>query len=132
MKPPCMIVVQYVLPTLRALVVDDLVKEHGMRKIDVSRKMELTPAAITQYEKGDRGKAFVGTIVKSKKAMKVVSDLADALAKGTISAEDVINKLCEACGAIRADGMVCGLHKEEEPGLKGTACGVCDSSCKVP
>lgn len=125
MKPPCMVVVQFVLPALRALVMKDLIQEHGMRKIDVSKKMELTPAAITQYSKGDRGGAFVNTVVKSKKAMKVVSDLADALAKGSISAEDVINKLCEACGEIRADGMVCGLHKEEEPGLKGTLCGVC-------
>ncbi len=120
-----MIVVQYVLPTLRSLVMNDLINEHGMRKIDVSRKMELTPAAITQYAKGERGKAFVDTVVKSKKAMRVVSDLSDALAKGTISAEDVINKLCEACGAIRADGMVCAMHEEEEPRLKESSCTVC-------
>jgi hypothetical protein len=127
-----MIVVQYILPTLRALVMKDLIKEHGLRKIDVSKKMELTPAAITQYTKGNRGGAFTDRIVKSKKAMKVVSDLAEALAKGGISGEDAISKLCEACATIRADGIVCGLHREEAPGLKGSTCGVCMSPTHLP
>jgi predicted transcriptional regulator len=131
-KPPCMIVVQYVLPTLRALVMKDLIEEHGMRKIDVSKRMELTPAAITQYIKGDRGGTFADRIVKSKRAMKVVSDLAEALAKGSISAEDTIGRLCEACSAIRADGIMCAVHKEEAPGLRGSSCGVCGSPDHLP
>jgi hypothetical protein len=106
----------------------DLIEEHGMRKIDASRKMELTPAAITQYIKGERGGAFAAKIIKSKKTMKILSDLADGLAKGNLSAEDTISKLCEACGAIRADGMVCAMHKEEARGLKGSSCSVCGPS----
>nr|MDO8098548.1 hypothetical protein [Candidatus Njordarchaeota archaeon] len=125
MKPPCMIVVQYVLPTVRALVMTDLIQQHGMRRIDASRKMELTPAAITQYMKGERGKAFTKQLLKSKKTMKIISELAKSLAKHDIPSDNMINRLCEVCNTIRAEGMICGLHKEESPSLKESACDVC-------
>lgn len=126
MKPPCMIVVQYILPTIRVLIMKNLIQEHNMRKIDASKKMELTPAAITQYMKGERGKAFADKITKSEKTMKIISDLADTLASGDIPAENTIDKLCEACSTIRAEGIICGLHKEKLPSLKESACAICE------
>jgi len=126
MKPPCMIVVQYILPTLRVLIMKDLIQKHNIRKIDASKKMELTPAAITQYMKGDRGNAFADEITKSEKTMKIISDLAEALAKGNIPPENTIDKLCEACGTIRAEGIICGLHKEKLPALKECTCAICE------
>jgi predicted transcriptional regulator len=124
-KPPCMIVVQYVLPTVRALVMKDLVQQHGMRRIDASKKMELTPAAITQYMKGERGKAFAEQLEKSEKTMRIISEFAEALAKQDIPIDDMISKLCEVCYTVRAEGIICGLHEEESPSLKGSSCDVC-------
>jgi len=128
MKPPCMIVVQYILPTIRVLIMKDLIQKHNMRKIGASRKMELTPAAITQYMKGARGKAFTDEITKSEKTMKIISDLADALARNDIPAKDIIDKLCEACSTIRAEGIICGLHQEKLPALKECTCAICERS----
>jgi len=126
MKPPCMIVVQYILPTIRMLIMKDLIQKHNIRKIDASKKMELTPAAITQYIKGERGKAFADEITKSEKTMKIISELADALAKDDVPAENTIDKLCEACTTIRAEGIICGLHKEKLPALKEYTCAICE------
>ena len=128
MKPPCMIVVQYILPTIRVLIMKDLLQKHNIRKIDASKKMELTPAAITQYMKGERGKAFADEIIKSEKTMKIISNLAEALAKDNIPAENTIDKLCEACSTIRAEGIICGLHKEKLPALKECTCAICERS----
>jgi len=128
MKPPCMIVVQYILPTIRVLIMKDLIQKHNIRKIDASKKMELTPAAITQYMKCKRGKAFADEIIKSEKTMKIISDLAEALAKDNIPAENTIDKLCEACSTIRAEGIICGLHKEKLPALKECTCAICERS----
>jgi predicted transcriptional regulator len=128
MKPPCMIVVQYILPTIRVLIMKDLIQRHNIRKIDASKKMELTPAAITQYVKGERGKAFADEITKSEKTMKIISDLAEALAKDNIPAKNTIDKLCEACSAIRAEGIICQLHKEKLPALKECTCAICERS----
>jgi len=128
MKPPCMIVVQYILPTIRVLIMKDLVQKHNIRKIDASKKMELTPAAITQYMKGDRGKTFTNEITKSKKAMKIISNLAEALAKDGVPPENAIDQLCEACSTIRAEGIICSLHKEKLPALKECSCAICERS----
>ena len=123
MKPPCMIVVQYVLPAVRLLIMKDLIEKHNMRKIDVSTKMELTPAAITQYLKGERGAAFVDDISRSEKTMKIVSDIAKTLARNDIPMEDLIEKLCIVCNTIRSEGMICQLHQKSLPALK--ECIVC-------
>ncbi len=96
-----MTVVKYVLPAFRALVMKDLIEEYKMRKIDVSIKMGLTPAAITQYIKGDRGATFKQKVAESEETMKILSELAEALAKDNVSEETIENKLCKACMTIR-------------------------------
>jgi len=122
------IVVQYVLPAIRVLIMKNLVEKHHMRKIDTSAKMELTPAAITQYMKGERGATFVDEIAKSEKTMEILSELAEALAKNKAPAETIINKLCKACTTIRSERIICGLHQKDLPGLKECKCVICEPS----
>ena len=128
MKPPCMIVVQYVLPAIRAVVMKDLIENYNVRKIDASTKMELTPAAITQYMKGQRGAMFADKIAKSEKTMKILSELAETLAKNDVPAEIIIDKLCKACVTIRSERIICGLHQKEMPSLKQCECVICEPS----
>jgi predicted transcriptional regulator len=120
-----MIVVQYILPAVRVLIMKELLETYNMRKIDASARMELTPAAITQYLKGERGAAFVDEIAKSKKTMKILSELAEALAEGNASAKVVMDKLCKACITIRSEGVICELHQKDLPTLKNCECAVC-------
>lgn len=128
MKPPCMIVVQYILPAIRAVVMKDLIQKYNVRKIDASVKMELTPAAITQYVKGERGAMFADKIVKSEKTMKILSELAETLANDNVPAETIIAKLCEACVTIRSEGIICEFHQKEMPALKQCKCLICETS----
>lgn len=118
MKPPCMVAVQYVLPAIRSLIMRDLIEKYDMRKIDVSTKMELTPAAITQYLKGERGAAFADDISRSEKTMKIVSEIAEALARNDMPMEALVEKLCIACNTIRSQGIICQLHKKSVTALK--------------
>ncbi|MCW4051910.1 MAG: hypothetical protein NWE78_01710 [Candidatus Bathyarchaeota archaeon] len=98
-----MTVVKYVLPAFRALVMKDLIEEYKMRKIDVSSKMGVTPAAITQYIKGDRGVTFKERVAESEETMKILSELAEALAHDNVSEEIIETKLCKACMTIRTE-----------------------------
>ncbi|MEM3673685.1 MAG: transcriptional regulator [Candidatus Bathyarchaeia archaeon] len=118
MKPPCVVVVKYLLPAIRALVMKELVEKHGMRKIDVSEKMELTPAAITQYIKGERGSFAVNQLTRSEKTMEMISKLAENIARADVPTEKVMEELCEICMAIRSEGMICDLHSKDLPTLK--------------
>lgn len=117
MKPPCVIVVKYLLPAIRVLVTKELIEKHNLRKIKVSEKMELTPAAITQYFKGERGTALAHEIMQYQGAMEMISKLAEAIAKEDAAPESVIEKLCEICTAIRHEKVICKLHQEDLPAL---------------
>ncbi|WP_455276716.1 transcriptional regulator [[Eubacterium] cellulosolvens] len=118
MKPPCVTIVKYLLPAIRVLVMKELIEKHNMRKIDVSDKMDLTPAAITQYLKGKRGNLFVEEIEDSQEAMMMISKLSDALAKKDTSIDIIIERLCNICTSIRSEGIVCKLHQKDLPALK--------------
>lgn len=105
MKPPCMAVVKYLLPTIRVLVMKELIETHNLRKIDASSKMELTPAAITQYFKGKRGSSFIQEIEQSEETMRMVSELSKYLVNEDASLEMATDRLCKICNSIRAKGL---------------------------
>jgi len=126
MKPPCVIVVKHILPAIRVLVMKELIEKYDMRKIDASAKMELTPAAITQYFKGERGATFLNEILQSEETVKKVSKLAENLAKDGASIESVIEQLCEICATVRSEEILCKLHQKDLPALKERKCTVCE------
>ena len=100
-----MIVVQYVLPALRVLIVRNLMDTYKMRKIDAAAKMELTPAAITQYVKGERGAMLVKEVAKSEETVKILSELSKALLDNSVPEEVMVNMLCRACMTLKSKGI---------------------------
>ncbi|MEM1552424.1 MAG: transcriptional regulator [Candidatus Bathyarchaeia archaeon] len=131
MKPPCVIVVKYLLPAIRVLVTKELIEKHNMRKIEASEKMELTPAAITQYFKGERGATLANEIAQSDDVMKMISKLAETLAKEGATPESIIERLCEICATIRYGKVICKLHQEDLPTLKECKCATCHPLSKT-
>lgn len=130
MKPPCIIVVRYVLPALRVLIARELVEKHGLSRVRVAEKMELTPAAITQYLKRVRGGKAIKMVEGSDEAMKIVSEMANDLVEGEASVYDVLEKICEACQIMRSKGLLCEMHKEILPALKKSE--VCECEFRLP
>ena len=118
MKPPCIIVVRYVLPAIRVLIARELVEKHGLSRVRAAEKMELTPAAITQYLKKVRGEKGVKMVESSDEAVKIVSEIANRLAKGESSVYDVLQNICKACQIMRSEGLFCEMHREILPALK--------------
>jgi predicted transcriptional regulator len=111
MKPPCTVMAQYVLPTLRMLIIRELVERRGMRRVEASRKVGLTPAAVTQYMKGKRGQVFMEELSKSEYTMKIVSEIADAIKNGDMSSHEITQKICVICKKIRSEEFVFKMYK---------------------
>ncbi|MDI6805677.1 MAG: hypothetical protein QMD20_03310, partial [Candidatus Bathyarchaeia archaeon] len=122
------IIVKHVLPAIRVLVMKELIEKYNMRKIDASTKMELTPAAITQYLKGERGTVLLDEIGKSEEVMERISKLAGTLAKEDAPIEDIVEQLCDLCVKIRSEEIVCELHQRDLPALKECKCSICERS----
>jgi len=125
MKPPCMVVVQSILPALRMEVTRELVEKYGMKRSDAAAKMGVTPAAVTQYLGKTRG-CHVNTLIEgNSKVMELVDELARDIAAGESPLDVLLLKLCRACATARSEGLICQLHREAMPGLtnlKGCSC----------
>ena len=130
MKPPCIIVVQYVLPALRVLIARELIEKHGLSRVRAAEKMELTPAAVTQYLKKVRGETAVQLIESSDEALKIISEMANDLARGDASVYDVLQNICKTCQIMRSNGLLCEMHKEILPALKKSE--VCECEYRLP
>jgi predicted transcriptional regulator len=125
MKPPCMVVVQHILPALRLEITRELVEKYGMKRSDAAAKMGVTPAAVTQYLSRARGGSATNLLEGSGKVMELVDELSRDIAAGESPLDVLIMKLCRACAAARSEGLVCQLHRESMPGLtdlKGCTC----------
>ena len=130
MKPPCIIVVKYVLPALRVLIAKELIEKHGLSRVRAAEKMELTPAAVTQYLKKARGETAVQLVESSDEAVKIISEMANDLARGDVSMYDVLQNICKTCQTMRSKGLLCEMHKEILPALKKRE--VCECEFRLP
>ena len=129
MKPPCIIMVQYILPALRVLIAKELVEKHGLRRVRAAEKMGITPAAVTQYLGKLRGETAVKLVESSDEVIEIVSKIANGLAKDEASVYDVLENICRACRAMMSKGFLCEMHKETLPALKESD--VCECECPI-
>jgi predicted transcriptional regulator len=130
LKPPCIIMVQYVLPALRVLIAKELIDKHGLSRVRAAEKMALTPAAITQYLKKVRGETAVQLVESSDEAVEIISEMANDLARGDASVYDVLQNICKTCQIMRSKGLLCEMHKEILPALKKGE--VCECEFRLP
>lgn len=123
MKPPCEIVVNRMLPRIRAEIVRILTQEYDMKQIEVSKRLGITQAAVSQYLSSTRGgdNAFQNIFPE-------MEEYAQAIAKSIASGEDKdtqLSLLCECCSKIREEEKFCSLHKSI---IKLQSCDVCNRS----
>ncbi len=108
-------VVSHLLPAIRILVAELLIEEYGLRQKDVAEKMDLTPAAITQYLKKIRGNQEIIDALRSNEAVfNKIRQIARRLAEGEseASSTELINLVCEICSLIRGDGDFSGIEQQ--------------------
>ncbi len=119
LKPPCIVVVRYILPAIRAQIAKELIDRHGLKRSEAAKKMGVTPAAVTQYLEMVRGGIATDVIESSEEAAEMVSQTAESLVRNEASVCDVLDKMCGVCQAMRSSGLICEMHKEILPALKG-------------
>jgi predicted transcriptional regulator len=109
LKQPCEIVVWYVIPTVRSLLAKELFSL-GMKQREISELLDITQPAVSQYLSDKRGGREVQFTDEINKRIK---ELAFQLKEGLAGEEDIIANVCEICRKIRAEDILCMLHKEK-------------------
>ena len=123
MKPPCELIVWYVIPTIRAELAKELVKM-GMPQKEVSERLGITQSAVSQYIKDKRGKG----IPVNREVRKGIKSLAKQMMSEK-SPKDVIPGICMVCSLVKSSGSLCDLHRQEDTNLEG--CDVCFAENKL-
>lgn len=96
MKPPCEIVVWYVIPAIRSELAKELLNL-GMKQKDVSELMDITQPAVSQYITDKRGSG----IKLDENVRKMIRDFARELSEGTATKAELIGRTCAICKHVK-------------------------------
>ena len=109
MKPPCEIVVWYVIPSIRSELAKELLNL-GMKQKEISEVLDITQPAVSQYISDKRGKE-----IKFNNDIQVlIKKFAEDLYEKRATGKDVISKICEICRRIKSEDILCQLHKKKD------------------
>ena len=101
MKPPCEIVVWYVIPAIRSELAKELLNL-GMRQKDVSELMDITQPAVSQYITDKRGSG----IKLDDNVRKMIQDFARELSQGEATKADLISRTCIICKHVKTSDVL--------------------------
>lgn len=104
MKPFCEKIVSSILPALRALIANELIKNYGLSQVEVAKKLGVTQPAISQYKRKLRGNTK--NLISNKKVFNKVKKISLEIFKDKIKSEDIHEKICYFCKEIRKEGMI--------------------------
>ena len=106
MRLPCEEAVRKIIPTIRALIAYTLVKEYKLSIYSTAKLMGITPAAVSNYVSGRRGKKYQEIIESKTKIKEIIRNIADKLVRGA-TMEEVIKEICHACAVLRGVEEIC-------------------------
>ena len=101
MKPPCEMVVWYIIPAIRSELAKDLLKL-GMKQKKISELMDITQPAVSQYLTDKRGSG----IEFNDDVKALIQDFANDLNEGTATKLDIIPRTCYICKRIKTEDVI--------------------------
>jgi uncharacterized protein len=121
MRPPCEIVVWYVIPAIRSELAKELLNL-GMKQKEISELLDITQPAVSQYISDKRGHG----IKFNDETQNLIREFAKGLVEEKYNQRDIIPHVCQICKKVKTDEILCQLHKEK--GKMPTDCDACMSS----
>ena len=101
MKPPCEIVVWYVIPAIRSELAKELLNL-GMKQKDVSELMDITQPAVSQYITDKRGSG----VKLPENVRQMIKDFALELYEGKAEKADLISRVCIICKHVKTEDVL--------------------------
>ena len=112
MRPPCELIVRFLLPAFRSLIAKELIERYGFTQTKAAKKLGTTQAAISQYLGSKRGEKYIKEIEKLPKARKLIEDIAECIAEEKATTAYAMRKFCQLCKNLRKEKALCNLHRE--------------------
>ena len=104
MRTVCEIVVQDILPNLRAAVAKELMNSYNMNQGEVAKLLDVSQPAVSQYIRQLRGRSQeIETLVKDE-----IKELCDQLNSKKIDHGSLATRMCEISKVLLDKGLVKG------------------------
>lgn len=102
---PCEYAARVIFPSIRAVMAKILIEEHGLSGYSAAKILGLTPAAVTQYLEGKRGRKYVEKISSNENIVAMLREATRQLIReynktGSVSPLLFQRSFCAVCVAV--------------------------------
>ena len=111
LRPPCEIVVRYVLPAFRSMVAKQLIEQYRFTQVAAAKKLGTTQAAISYYLDAKRGGKRLEQLGSSPTIQAAIISIAEGIASDRMKAEEAMTAFCDLCNDLRKQDVVCTMHQ---------------------
>ena len=119
MRPPCELIVRYVLPAFRSLLAKELSAKYKLSQVVIADNLGITQAAVSHYLYSKRGNKKIQQLQSLSEVRSMASEVAEKIASGEISKQEAMLKFCKLCAIIRKNGTLNKLQEEANGALEG-------------
>ncbi|MGE5638283.1 MAG: transcriptional regulator [Chloroflexota bacterium] len=123
---PCEVAVKIVLPCIRALMANELMSRYHLKQAEAAKKLEISQAAISMYQKKLRGNSI--NLENDAEIKSLVTKYVGSLMNNSLNPKQKVGSVCEICKIIRFKGYLCHIHKNLDPKIDVKNCNFCKSS----
>ena len=108
MKPVCEVMVQYIFPSMRAVISRELIFEYKLNQNEVARLLGVSQPAVSQYLRQLRGDKK--TLLENSQVSKEVKKLCKKIHDEKINRVELMGEFCKLCKLMTSKGLVCNMH----------------------
>lgn len=130
MLTPCEVAVKCALPSIRAMIANELTNKYKLKQEHAAKLLEMSQSAISLYQAKLRGTSL--NLQNDPDITALVTKHADYLVKGFSEQEEKLLSICGICKTLRAKGFLCEIHKTFDPSINIEACRVCQTATQCP
>lgn len=125
MLTPCEVAVKCALPSVRAMVADELMNKHSLKQAEAAKLLGISQPAISLYQTKLRGHSM--DLGDDPDINALVMKHANYLVNGPTTYKDTLFSFCSICKVIRSKGFLCKIHKALDPTADLDGCDYCQT-----
>jgi predicted transcriptional regulator len=124
---PSEIEAKSLIPAIRSILAQKLIKEYGLKEEDVAKVLGVTQAAVSNYVRGTRGDTQLVTKLESVlEVTRMIEDIARDLASNKAYTPNTMAKFVQLCNYMRYTFIICDVHHTMESHIDEKVCQQCE------
>ena len=124
---PSEIEAKSLIPAIRSILAQKLIKEYCLKEEDVAKVLGVTQAAVSNYVRGTRGDTqLVAKLESVLEVTRMIEDIARDLASNKAYTPSTMSKFVQLCNYMRYTFIICDVHRTMESHIDEKVCEQCE------